>query len=279
LTRFILAAAALVASGACTPPASAPRAASSPIPVVRTWPLLGTTLYVGVWDADTARALAAIDSAHAAAARVGDGRAAEALALPVLLTDLLDSLRIERGTLGRGPAIDRGMAALRTAGARRAVIDLGGDFAVLGAAPVVPRWSVGLPNPFHPGEVYAALQVDRGAVSTFAGGDGDNSGGAGRRGELASVSVLAPGAALAAALSRALHAMDLAAGCRLAARYHVQAVWVRSPGDEEDEDRDADDGVDPELVVLTDGLDRRLELLSEEPATERLTRCSEVMRR
>jgi hypothetical protein len=57
-------------------------------------------------------------------------------------------------------------------------------------------------------------------------------------------------------------------------------VWVRDPGDEADEEaeRDADEGVDPELVVITDALADRLELLSEEPTDERPTRCSKLAR-
>jgi len=165
------------------------------------------------------------------------------------------------------------MEALRAAGVRRAVIDLGGEFAVLGSGPVGRRWSVGLPNPFHPGEVYAALQLDRGAVATVAVREDSAR-------AVASVAVLAPSSALAAGLARAFEATTPEAGCRLAARYGVQAVWVRVPGAEDaDEDRDADDGVDPELVVITDGLVPHLELLSEEPATERPTRCSALLRR
>jgi hypothetical protein len=94
---------------------------------------------------------------------------------------------------------------------------------------------------------------------------------------IASVSVIAPTAILAVVLSKALFAMDPEQGCRLAARYPgVDAVWVRSE-EREDEERDADDGVDPELVVITDGIADHLELLSEEPTDERPTRCSALL--
>ena len=270
MQRSILAAAGLAALAACVPPPNlAPRADAGLIPVVHTSQVMGATLYVSVWDADSTRALSAIDAVLAAAMRPdADAHAA----LPRGVAEMLDSTGVDRHYLARGLAIDRGMEALRAAGVRRAVIDLGGEFAVLGSGPVGQRWSVGLPNPFHPGEVYAALQLDRGALATVAVREDSAR-------AVASVAVLAPSSALAAALARAFEATSPEAGCRLAARYGVQAVWVRVPEEEEDEDRDADDGVDPELVVLTDGLVPHLELLSEEPSTEHPTLCSALLRR
>jgi thiamine biosynthesis lipoprotein len=189
-------------------------------------------------------------------------------------------MRLDLGTFARGFALDRAIEALRAAGVHGAVVDLDGTFAMLGAAPVGPRWSVALKNPFEPGEVYAAVQMDAGAVGTTTAGDTEIIDPRTKlpvRG-LASVSVLAPSAMLADALSRAFFVMGPAEGCRLAARYRgVDAVWVRAPGEDEHEDRDADDGVDPELVVITDGLADRLELLSEEPTDERATRCSALL--
>ncbi|HEV7589659.1 MAG TPA: FAD:protein FMN transferase [Longimicrobium sp.] len=191
-------------------------------------------------------------------------------------------MRLDLGGIAKGFAIDRARDVLRAAGVRRAVVDLGGSFAVLGAAPVGPRWSVALENPFAPGEVFAAVQLDSGAAATV--GDSAVSGARTYQPahDLASVSVIAPNAVLAAALSRAFFMMGPEAGCRLAARYPgVDAIWVRDPGAEEREEaeRDADDGVDPRLVVITDALADRLELLSEEPAKEQSTRCSELVRR
>jgi thiamine biosynthesis lipoprotein len=346
---------------------------SVPRPTVRAWPVMGGLLQVSVWEADTARALAAMEAARAAVLRVDSLMSAEQAgseiaavnrragtdsattlspwtaevmdselaiatasggALDVTMTPL-DSLwaawreraapppqpernatemlvgwrqvrfdratrraslprrgmRLDLGVLARGFAIDRGIDALRAAGVERAVVDLGGSFAVLGAAPVESRWSMGLGNPFALGEVFAAVQVDSGAVATWidvpevveTGGQRFSHALDPRtrfltRG-IASVSVLAPSALLADALSRVFFVMGPAEGCRLAARYPgVDVLWVRDPGEAQEEDYDADEGVDPELVVITDALATRLELISEEPTDERPTRCSALAR-
>src|ERR1700741_1469461 len=69
--------AALLALAGCAArpaPSSAPEllvrvADTVPEPVMRGWPAMGTTLRVIVWDADTTRALAAMEAARAAVAR------------------------------------------------------------------------------------------------------------------------------------------------------------------------------------------------------------------
>lgn len=342
-------------------------------PVVRAWPVMGAVLQVSVWDADTARALAAMDRARAAVLRVdslmsvsqaGSEVAAanrragtdsattlspwtaevvdSALALSTASGGAIDAtvgalldawgfyrrqgavptpaaadsvarlvdwrrvrfdrpsrrislptrgMRLDLGGIARGFAVDKGVEALRAAGIGRAVVDLGGRYAVLGTPPVGPKWSVALKNPFEPDEVFAAVQMDGGAVGTAAGYEDFFEAGGVRYAPffdprtrrpthgVASVSVIAPSALLADALSTPLFVLGPEDGCLLAARYPgVDAVWVRDPGeDAEEEERDADDGVDPHLVVITDGLADRLELLSEEPTEERAIRCSELV--
>ncbi|MFL5541954.1 MAG: FAD:protein FMN transferase [Longimicrobiaceae bacterium] len=381
MIRTVAAAVAAMAPAACAPlsPPSPPLPVvvtapdSVPRPTVRAWPAMGGLLQVSVWDADTARALAAMEAARAAVLHADSLTSAEkagseiaavnrragtdsATTLSPWTAEVLDSalsiaasssgaldvtstpldslwatwreraapppqaerdaaetlvgwrqvrfdratrraslprqgMRLDLGVLARGFAIDRGIDALRAAGVERAVVDLGGSFAVLGAAPVESRWSMGLGNPFQLGEVFAAVQVDSGAVATWTDVPGTIETDGQRfahtldprtrfltRG-IASVSVLAPSALLADALSQAFFVMGPAEGCRLAARYPgVDVVWVRDPGEELEEDYDADEGVDPELVVITDALADRLELLSEEPTDERPTRCSELAR-
>lgn len=310
-------------------------------PVGRSWTVMGAVLQISVWDADTARAVAAMTAARDAVTRV-DGwmslaqpasevsmanrraGSGSATTLSPWTAEVLDSalslaaatggalqaaagpmrfdratrrvwlprrgMRLDLGTFVRGFALDRAIDALRAANVHGAVVDLGGTFAMLGTAPVGPRWSVALKNPFDVGEVYAAVQMDAGAVGTTTTGQPILVSGGVQLSEvldprtsrpvrgLASVSVLAPSAMLADALSTAFFVMGPAEGCRLAARYRgVDAVWVRALGAEAHEERDADDGVDPELVVITDGLADRLELLSEEPTDERATRCSALL--
>jgi len=271
-------------------------------PMVRTWPLMGTVLQVSAWDADTARVLAAMEAARAAAYRTDSAFSPEiaawnaagrdtAFALSAAAMQLVDfyrsvtsssgrALEADLGGMAKGVALDRALTALRTGGVRSGVIDLGGTFTVLGNAPVGPRWSMALENPFHPGEVFAALQLDSGAVATWGDAADPRTSRPGRT--VVSVSVISSGAFLSVALSRAFSALGPEAGCRLAAHYPgVDVVWVREPGaaEREEAERDADDGVDPELVVITDALADRLELLSEEPTDERPTRCSMLVRR
>lgn len=189
-------------------------------------------------------------------------------------------MRLDVGEIARGFALDRALDALRAAGVRRAVVDLGGDFAMMGAAPMGPRWSVALRNPFAPADMYAAVQMDSGAVATLGEGEIARPRTREPAGAIASVSVIAPSGILSSALVRAFFEAGPAGGCLLAARYPgVDAIWVRDPGPEEREEaaRDADDGVEPDLVVITDALVDRLELLSEEPTDERPTRCSQLL--
>jgi thiamine biosynthesis lipoprotein ApbE len=307
-------AAALLALSACNPPrgpSPAPVAVADGAgsfegdaaqrPVVRTWPVMGAVLQVSVWDADTARARAAMEAARAVVFRADSAFSPEiaawnaagrdtAFALSAATMQLMDfhrsvtkasgrALEADLGGMAKGLALDRALTALRTGGVRSGVADLGGTFTVFGEAPMGPRWSMALENPFHPGEVFAALQLDSGAVATWSDDAEPRISRPGRT--VVSVSVISGGAFISVTLSRAFFALGPEAGCRLAARFPgVDAVWVREPGaaEREELERDADDGVDPELVVITDALADRLELLSEEPTDERPTRCSALVR-
>ncbi len=66
--------------------------------------------------------------------------------------------------------------------------------------------------------------------------------------------MIAPDAATADALSGPLYVLGPEAGCRYAAAHPgVEAVWVRDTGGSEEKEDD-DEGLDPELVVITDAL-------------------------
>jgi thiamine biosynthesis lipoprotein len=341
-------------------------------PVVRDWPAMGSVLRISVWDADTARALAALDSAAAAVSRVdaqtAAGRAgsdvaaanrrsgtsgatvlspwaADALrqalavaaetdgALDVTAQPLADAwasyrassalppqsvrdslaartgwrrmrfdpttrevrlpvagMRLDLGEVARGFAADRAVDALRHAGVANGLVDLGGRFRVFGAAPVGARWTLGLQDPRDANDVFAAVQVDSGAVA-FAGGYDqfyvahgtrystvlDPRTGQPARGVVA-VYVIAPDAATADALSGALYVLGPETGCRYAlAHPGVEVVWVRDTGEREEKEDD-DEGLDPELVVITDGLVGRFEILTEEPEDEKPTLCGDLVR-
>jgi thiamine biosynthesis lipoprotein len=200
-------------------------------------------------------------------------------------------MRLDLGGIARGFAVDRGSEALRAAGITRAVVDLGGTFRVLGPPPVSDAWMMGLKDPRDPASVFAAVKIDGGAIATSGDyGQFFEAGGVRRshvvdprtrqpaRG-VVSVSVIAPSGLLSDALSAAFYVMGPEEGCRLAARYlGVEAVWVRDTGEREEKEDD-DEGLDPELVVITDGLRERLQILTEEPTDERPATCSELLAR
>ncbi len=222
-------------------------------PLVRAWPVMGTLLRISVWEADTTRAMAAMESARAAVFRAdsllsagaagSDVAAAnrragtdsatvlapwaatllgQALAIaaetggaldptaapladawatyrarnavpPRALRDSLAArvgwrrvrfdaatrkvripvrgMRLDLGAALRGFAVDRAVDALRAAGVANGLVDLGGRFRVFGAAPVGPRWTLGLQDPRDANDVFAGLQVDSGAVAVLGGYD------------------------------------------------------------------------------------------------------------
>lgn len=381
-----VAATVLTALGACTPrPSPAPVVDESAMgpryvstdttpdtpPVIRGWTAMGSWLRVSVWDADSMHALAAIDAAHAAVARVetlmsaaGPGSelalasrragtdsatvlspwTADALASalqiagesggaldvtaaplddawglyrgrgavpPAAVRDSLAPLvgwqkvrfdratravrlpvrgmRLDFGGVARGYAVDRAVEALRAGGVTQGLVDLGGTFRVFGPPPVGGRWIVGLKDPRDEEEVFAAVQMDSGAVA-ISGGYSQFSEAEGARWShivdprtrqpargIVSVAVIAPNGVLADALASPLYVLGIEEGCRYARRHPgIEALWVRDTGHTEEKE-DHDEGLDPDLVVMTDGLVGRLELLSEEPEEEKPSTCGEIL--
>lgn len=198
-------------------------------------------------------------------------------------------MRLELGDIARGYAADRAVAALREAGVAQGLVDLGGTFRVFGAPPVGPRWMLGLKDPRDEDEVFAAVAVDSGAVAMSGGYAHFFEAGGTRYSRIfdprtrqpargiVSVTVIAPTGALADALARPLYVLGIEEGCRFARRHPgVEAVWVRDDGEREEKEDD-DEGLDPELVVITDGLSGRFEILSEEPQDERPRTCREIL--
>lgn len=176
-----------------------------------------------------------------ARARVGYGLlewnpASRALRLPRA------GMRLDFGAIAKGFAVDRGVAALRAAGVERGRVDLGGNLRFFGPPPP-GGWEVGLRNPRDPEAAFALVMLDSGAVATSgdyeqffeAGGVRyshifDPRTGWPARG-VAGVSVLAPTALEADALSTTLFVLGPEAGCRLVAHLPgVEAVWVRDGG-------------------------------------------------
>ncbi|HYH83398.1 MAG TPA: FAD:protein FMN transferase [Longimicrobium sp.] len=222
------------------------------------------------------------------AARVGwekvrFDRATRQLRMPVR------GMRMDLSAIARGYAVDRAVEALRAGGVASGLVDLGGRFRVFGVAPVGPRWILGLQDPRNAGEVFASALADSGGVAVvgsyehfYVAGDArystvfDPRARHPARGVVA-VYVLAPAAATADALASALYVLGPEAGCRYAiAHPGVEAVWVRDTG-ARGEKEGHDEALDPELVVITDGLATRLEILGEEPLEDKPTPCSALL--
>jgi FAD:protein FMN transferase len=75
---------------------------------------------------------------------------------------------VDLGGIGKGFAASRALAAMRAAwrGMPGAIVDLGGDLAVLGQAPDGGPWRIGVADPRSPGDHLAILEVTSGGVAT-----------------------------------------------------------------------------------------------------------------
>ncbi|HSL70544.1 MAG TPA: FAD:protein FMN transferase, partial [Longimicrobiales bacterium] len=146
-------------------------------------------------------------------------------------------MALDFGAIAKGYALDRAMRAMRAAGATAGTVDLGGNVIMFGPAPE-GAWQVGIVDPRQRDRLLARLPIDSGAVSTsgdyeqFFQADGvryshifDPRTGLPVQG-VASVTVIAPTGMASDALSTAFYVLGPRRGCGLAAREHVDAVWV-----------------------------------------------------
>lgn len=152
--------------------------------------------------------------------------------------------------IGQGYITDRVAEILLASGMDRALVDMG-ETRALGDRPGGGPWLVGLEDPRAPGQVAETLPIRDRAVAT-SGGYGVQFDAAGRFNHIfdphtgatsslyLSVSVIAPTATMADALSTAFSIMPLGEAQQVAAQYRVQAHFVlpdgqriRAPGAEQ----------------------------------------------
>ncbi|HEX7097142.1 MAG TPA: FAD:protein FMN transferase [Acidimicrobiales bacterium] len=76
------------------------------------------------------------------------------------------SVRFDPGGIGKGLAADLVTAELRGAGARGALVDVGGDIRVFGHAPSAGGWTIGVQHPLDTDRDDACLAIADGAVAT-----------------------------------------------------------------------------------------------------------------
>ncbi len=70
------------------------------------------------------------------------------------------------GDLAKGYIVDQGLAELWEAGIRHALIDAGGDIAVMGGKPGGAKWEIALRNPEDETEAVATFEIADGAIAT-----------------------------------------------------------------------------------------------------------------
>jgi thiamine biosynthesis lipoprotein len=76
--------------------------------------------------------------------------------------------QLDFGSIGVGYGIDRVLELLRARGVRRALLDVSGDVAALGAPPGESGWLVGIADPHRPKSVRATVRLRDAALSTAA---------------------------------------------------------------------------------------------------------------
>lgn len=142
--------------------------------------------------------------------------------------------------IAQGYITDRVVEILRQAGLERSLVDMG-EIRGIGGRPGGGPWRIGLEDPHQPGTVAETIAIENTAVAT-SGGYGTRLGPGGRFDHLidpacgrtgsryASVSVVAPTATLADALSTGMSFLSLDAAGRLAAELGVRAHFVLPDG-------------------------------------------------
>lgn len=75
--------------------------------------------------------------------------------------------RLDLGSIAKGFAVDRAIAALRRYGIENALVVAGGDLYALGSAPDGEPWSIGIQSPFDEREIVGTLRLaDRGVATS-----------------------------------------------------------------------------------------------------------------
>ncbi|MEJ2679716.1 MAG: FAD:protein FMN transferase, partial [Gemmatimonadota bacterium] len=183
---------------------------------------------VDVWGfhahAGTVPPPATLDSARALVGwqRVQFDSAARTVRLP------RHGMRLDFGAIAKGYALDRAEQAMRRAGARRGMVDLGRNVLVFGPPPHGGQWRAAVVNPLDPQTTIGTLLMDSGAVATSGDYEQFFQAGGQRYGHIfdprtgmpvqgiASTTVVAPTGIASDALSTALFVLGPDAGCALA---------------------------------------------------------------
>jgi FAD:protein FMN transferase len=148
-------------------------------------------------------------------------------------------MSVDFGAIGKGHAVDAAWEECRRLGASNFMIDLGGNIRVAGQASRGTDWNIGIRNPFERNKTIAQVRISPGrAVATsgqyerFVEIEGRRYGhiidprtGYPASG-LAAVTVLAPEAVTADALSTSLFVLDLEASLTVLQNAHAEALFI-----------------------------------------------------
>jgi len=177
-------------------------------------------------------------------------------------------MALDFGAIGKGLAVDWALAAARGAGARSAMVDLGGNIGVSGEAPGGGDWPLGLRHPRNPATVFALIDVPDGSSIATSGDyeryfvhEGvryahivDPRSGWPVQG-VASVSVLAGSGSESDGLSTSLFVLGVDRGCAfLEGRQGVAAVWVRAPSGNDETLRVVVGGPESARIQVAEGI-------------------------
>lgn len=85
---------------------------------------------------------------------------------PAPVVELAPGTQITLGGIAKGYIVDQGIRTLRSQGIVHALIDAGGDIAVVGGKPAAGKWEIALLNPEDEDDALARFALDEGAIAT-----------------------------------------------------------------------------------------------------------------
>lgn len=149
---------------------------------------------------------------------------------------------IDFGGVLKGAAADKVRSIAQKYGITSGIVNLGGNVCLIGLKDTKP-WTVGIVNPFSPGEVYLTVEAENTNVITSGAYqryfEYDNNiyhhiispqTGYPAQTDIASVTVISPDGTLADALSTAIFVLGSEKGIALAEEYNVGALIIKKDG-------------------------------------------------
>jgi len=80
--------------------------------------------------------------------------------------EIPEGFALDLGGAAKGYAVDRALDAMKAAGAEAGLVNIGGDISAFGERAGGGPWTIGVQHPRAPGELFAVLELQDGAVAT-----------------------------------------------------------------------------------------------------------------